>query len=740
MRALGFAPAIGKCAGLGKVGAGVNNLALRAAVWPLEWLLAARGQLFVWIPVLIGAGVGLWFAWPQEPALMHYALAATLALAGFGGLIFGHDLARPTFWALVCVPLGFGAAGLRAASVQAPMLEFHYYGPVTGRVVHIDRSQSDALRITLDGVILDNVPAAKTPRNVRISLQGATSPPEIGQVVMTTAHLDAPQGPTAPGAFDFRRMAFFQGLGALGYTRSPVLIWQAPEAGAQKIDRLRAYLSGAMNAAMPSQAGAFATGAMTGDRSAITQETVAALRDSNLAHLLAISGMNLAFLAGFVFMLVRYGVALAPSVALRVNAKKIAAILSLAVALFYWGLSGANISTTRAMLMISVMLGAVLLDRRAISMRAVAISAIVLLLVMPESLLDAGFQLSFAATAALVGGYGALDSAILRGRAPRWLMPIYVLVLTSFVAGLATAPYAAAHFNRFTDYGLLANVLTAWAMSVLMAGGVMAALLAPFGAAAPALWAMEMSGAWILAVAHWVAGLEGAVTAIPAPPAAVLPLITLGGIWVLVWRGQRRLAGVPVLLLALGIWVAAPRPDLLISADGRLAGVMGQGGRVLSHDKGAGFAAKTWLEDDGDLAAQAEAAARAGVLGPKGARSFALGPYRAVVLSGKELGLAFADACAAHDLVILPAAFDPAELGEIANAPVRGCLTIDRSILDNTGPLAGHLHKGQLILRPAHDRARIWDSPRPVLAPMILPAPKAAQLAQSAAQTSAASP
>lgn len=684
--------------------------------------MAARGQLFVWVPVFMGAGVGLWFALPYEPGLTHYTAAFALVLGGVLGIWHGADLGRPLFVALICAALGFVAAGLRGAVVSAPMLDFRYYGPVQGRVVQIDRSQSDALRITLDQVVLGDVAPARTPHYVRISLQGAPDAPDMGQVVMLTAHLSAPEGATEPGAFDFRRMAYFMQLGAVGYTRSPVLVWQPPAAGQQWIDRLRRDISAAMNAAMPSQAGAFATGAMTGDRSAITQDTVAALRDSNLAHLLAISGMNLAFLAGFVFMLIRYGVALVPPVALRVNAKKIAAVVALGVALFYWLLSGANVSTTRAMLMISVMLGAVLLDRRGISMRAVAISAIVLLAVQPESLLDPGFQLSFAATAALVGGYGALDRAIVQGRAPRWLMPVYALVLTSLVAGLATAPYAAAHFNRFTDYGLLANLATAWMMSVLMAGGVIAALLAPFGAEAPALWMMERAGEWILSVAHWVAGLEGAVTAIPAPSAAVLPLITLGGLWILVWQGQRRLLGLPVLALALGLWVMAQRPDLLISADGRVAGLMQPEGRALSHAKGAGFAVKTWLENDGDLAAQNMGAARVGFWGPKEARAFAIGPYNGVILSGKGVAAAYLAACAAYDIVILPAAFDPAQL-----APDKGtCLRLDRAIFDQSGVLAGQLVDGALILHPTRAAKRQWSGPRPSPAPLVLARAKSA--------------
>jgi competence protein ComEC len=108
-------------------------------------------------------------------------------------------------------------------------------------------------------------------------------------------------------------------------------------------------------------------------------------------------------------------------------------------------------------------------------------------------------------------------------------MPLFTLVLSSVVAGLATAPFAAAHFNRFTDYGLLANLLTVPMMSVLMAAGAMAALLAPFGLAMPALWLMELAARWILFVAHWVAGLDGAVTPIPAPGPWAVPLIAAAG-------------------------------------------------------------------------------------------------------------------------------------------------------------------------------------------------------------------
>ena len=678
-------------------------------LWPLQVLLEARGMLFPWIAVFIACGVGLWFALPFEPGLWFYAATVVLGIAAVLMRMYGPELLHPVVIIVACIVAGVLASGIRAHSVAAPMLEFRYYGPVQGRIVAIDRSQSDKLRLTLDRVVLRDVAVARLPLRVRVSVQGTEAVPEPGQVVMMTAFLSAPEGPSEPGGFDFRRMAFFDSLGAVGYTRSPVLLWEGPEPGAQVINRLRTRLSGAIMAAVPGDAGAFASGVMTGDRAGITQDTVAALRDSNLAHLLAISGMNMAFLTGFVFMLVRYGMALWPALALRVNAKKVAAVAGFGVALFYLLLSGANVATERAFLMVSVMLGAVLFDRRALTLRSVALAAVVLLLVQPESLAEPGFQLSFAATVVLIAGFGQLELRVVQGQMPRWVIPLFTLVLSSVLAGAATAPYAAAHFNRFTDYGLLANLLTVPVMSVLMAAGAVAALLAPLGLAAPAYWVMEISARWILFIAHWIAGLEGAVTPIAAPGPWVLPLITLGGIWVILWRGRVRWLGVLPTILGFVIWGMAARPVLLISGDGALAGLMGAEGRALSGARGAGFAAKSWLENDGDLAVQKVAAARAGFSGPRGARELQIEGWRIVMLTGKSAAAALAPACVAADLVVLAASVEPLPVPE-------GCLVIGRETLRDTGAIAVTADATALRLQPVRRVARIWAGPRPVRA------------------------
>jgi competence protein ComEC len=684
---------------------------------PLDALLAARGTLFPWVPVLMACGIGLWFAAAREPGVAAYAAAAAAGLAGAALGRLGAERWRPVGVALACVALGFLAAGLRSERVAAPVLEFRYYGPIEGRIVGIDRSQADRLRLTLDRVVLADVAPARVPRQVRVALHGPQGivDPVPGTRVMLTGHLAAPEGPVEPGGFDFRRMAWFRGLGAVGYTRTPVVLAAPPEDGAVPVTRLRLRIAEAVRAALPGEPGAFAAAILTGDRSGIGQPTLQDLRDSNLAHLLAISGLHMGLLTGFVFAALRTGLALVPPLALRVPTKKVAAALALVAAAFYLALSGGNVATERAFVMVAVMLGAILADRRALSLRSVAIAAVLILLVQPEALTEAGFQMSFAATVALVAGFAALRvgrSPDAPGRLPRALRPLGILFASSLLAGLATAPIAAAHFNRMAEYGLLANLLAVPLMgSVIIPAAVVAGLLAPLGLAAPALWCMEQGTRWILWVADRVAALEGAVTPVVAPAGWVLPVMALGALWLVLWRGWIRLAGLVPVAAALLLWSGPGRPALLVSADGGLVGVMGAGGRVLSAPRGNGFTAEVWLENDADPVAQAVAAGRPGFSGPRGDRRFAHGGIGFAQLSGKGAAARVPAACREAAVVILAARLE---------GPVpEGCTVIDRALLARTGALALSVAPpggaAPVVLHASDAAVRRW-SPRAVRA------------------------
>lgn len=663
-----------------------------------------RGHLFPWVAVFYAAGIGLYFALPAEPGALSWGLVSAFALALAGLLWLRPGGLAPI--ALLMVLLGLLAAGQRAASVTAPVLGFRYYGPVEGRIVGVDRSASDALRLTLDRVVLDDMRPARTPARVRVSLHGDQRflEPEPGRIIGLTAHLGPPGGPVEPGGFDFRRQAWFQGLGAVGYTRSPaVTLAPADPGGALWLWRLRMTLSAEIRETLPGAAGGVAAALIVGDRSGIPGDALEDLRASNLAHLLAISGLHMGLLTGFVFAALRMGLALHPALALRVDGKKIAAIVALVAGAVYLALSGGNVATERAFIMVAVMLVAVLVDRRALSLRSVAVAALVVLTLRPEALTGPGFQMSFAATTALVAVFGWLRGAgEAVPRLPRWTRGAAALVLSSAVAGAATAPIAAAHFNQVPHYGLLANLLSVPLMgAVIMPAAVLAAVLAPFGLHWVGLWLMDPPIRWILGVAERVASWDGALSFVPAPPPVALPLIAIGALFVILWRHPSRLAGLAPMVAALVLWLAVERPPLLVSESGGLVGLLTDAGRALSKPRGDGFAAGIWLENDGDPNLQDAAALRGGLEGEEGAREVTVGAAKVVHLTGRGARERVAEACRIADMVILSVE---------AEAPA-GCTLYDAAALRVTGSLAIWPEGEGVRVVTAAERsgARLWN-------------------------------
>lgn len=669
---------------------------MREPAWVETALWGQRGYLFPWAPVCVAAGIGVYFALRSEPGLVVYT-----AMAGF--VLFFSILAylRPGAFSPLAVALALMAggvclAGVRAHMVAAPTLGFRYYGPIEGRIVALDRSASDAPRMTLDRVVLRDV--RDVPARVRLSLHGPQTDLVPGQRVMTTGHLSPPQGPAEPGGFDFRRHAWFQSLGAVGYTRVAVLTAAPAEPGewAMRIFALRMAISARIRAHLPGDTGGFAAAVTTGDRSGIGQAPLAALRASNLAHLLAISGLHMGLLAGVVFSGLRIGLAWIPWIALRWPIRKVAAVGALLAAAGYLALSGGNVATERAFIMVAMALIAVLFDRRALSLRAVALAALIVLALRPEALLSPGFQMSFAATTALVAVFTALrglDSA----RLPKWVRPVSGLVLSSAVAGLATAPVAAAHFNALAPYGLVANLVSVPVMgTIVVPAAVIAACLAPFGLEGLPLQVMGLGLDWILAVATEVASWEGARRPVVAPGHAVLPMLAMGTLWIMLWQGRLRWAGAVPVVLAFGLWSQADRPVALVADTGGLVGVMTDQGRALSKPRGAGFVAGIWLENDGDLADQARAAAR----WPEGEgliRTMSLQGHALIHVPGKRAARVFTG-CAPGDIVIST---------ETLTAP---CEVFDLRRLDDTGSLS--IHPGpqglQVVTAREVSGQRIW--------------------------------
>lgn len=580
-----------------------------------EALEQERERWVLWLPVGLGLGISAYFSLPVEPPLWSgsAALAATLSL-GLAGR--RQPAALMAMIGLGAVALGFAAAQWRTVLAAAPMLT-ERMGPtgVSGRIVLVD-NYPEGDRVTLDLLRITGLGPEHTPETVRLNLRGRQPHLSPGDWIRVRGVLSPPSPPAAPGAFDFQRQSYFQRLGGVGFVMGPAeLIAKAPEDGLDGmwlvVERLRQNISDRVIEKLPGPRGAVALSLMNGDRSAIPLGLMEDVRDSGLAHLLSISGLHIGLVAGILFGAVRGALALAPFLALRHPIKKWAACIAVIGALAYSLVAGATVPTMRSFLMIGIVMTAVVLDRRGISMRMVAWAAVAIMLIRPESLLGASFQMSFAAVTALIAAYEFIrDRRRGREQPPRawWRYPLLGVggvALTTLIAGAATAPFALYHFNYFQAYGLAANLLAVPVTSLwVMPWAVVAFALMPLGLEGLALTPMGWGVEVIIRAATGVSSWPGAVSVLPSMPSYGLAAVVLGGAWLCLWRRRWRLWGGLCIGAGMATVFFVRPPDILIDERGKLLAVRtASDGLALSSMRTGGIIRQTWLRRAGQVEA-----------------------------------------------------------------------------------------------------------------------------------------
>lgn len=586
----------------------------------MERLLAERERWPLWLPVFLAAGIALYFALPSEPP--QWVGPLCLGLVGTAMAI----MRRQRLWVLLAVApfltaLGFGAAQMRTALVAAPILE-RPSGKVMveGVISEIEPMADSSERITLEQVAADL--DGPVPAKVRLRLKRATHF-GVGSRIRLSALLQPPPQPVMPGAFDFARHAWFLGLGAVGSgLGTPELL--TPAQSGHWLNRLRHTVFLRITLAIGGAAGGVAAALVTGQTTGIPQPVLNDYRDSGLAHLLSISGLHMSMVAGMAFFLLRGGLALIPAVALNYPIKKWAAAAALVLTGGYMLMAGAPIPAERAFLMTGLVLLAVMLDRSALSMRLVAWAAVTVLLLVPEALTGPSFQMSFAAVAALIATYEVAAKPLAQWRADhgqwyhRFGLYLVGVLLSTLVAGSATALYGAYHFNRFAVWSMLANLAAVPLTGLVVMPCALAALaLMPLGLEKLALIPMGWGVEAVNLVAGLVADLPGAAITVPVLPVWGLLLFTLGGLWLMIWRRIWRLWGVLAMVAGLSGFALDQPPDVLVDGRGYAFGLrmaddsllINRGGRILRDSWGrrAGpLSAQSWPKkgrsDDGLLA------------------------------------------------------------------------------------------------------------------------------------------
>lgn len=579
----------------------------RFRAWLADQVAAQSDRWRLWAPVAFGGGCAAYFALKTEPSLWPLLLAAVVTVGAWLGAK-RRGLSRRWILPLLmlaCLACGLAAAKTRTLIVAEPVAPAMSEPTVIeGWVVDVDSRGERGARVVIAPVRVRGLAPEQTPTRLRATVRGAPPPP--GAPVRLFAILNPPPAPAAPGAYDFGRNAWFQGLGgsafALGETRPAVLPdppWRL--ALEMKVNAARFRLAQAIVARLGERTGGVAAAMTTGHETWIMPEDVQTMRDSGLAHILSISGLHMAIVGGFVFFAVRLGVALVPWLALRMSGKKVAAWAGLIAVGTYLIVSGAPPPAERAAITASIAFLAILLDRQAISMHALAVAAFAVLILQPEAVVTPGFQMSFAATAALVALAEAWPPRTREISAP-WPIVwsqriggwIVIAVAASLVAGLATGPFAMQHFNRTAVYGLAANLMTAPVADFIMLPALaVGAALEPLGLGAPFLWLAGVGVDLMLAIGGWVASLPGAVRTAPSAPAAALPIAFLGVLFLCLWKGRLRWLGLPFALAVL-MWPRATAPDLWIGDGGTNAAFRGEHAAVVVRPGVRQFAVDLW--------------------------------------------------------------------------------------------------------------------------------------------------
>src|SRR5437868_7955278 len=578
------------------------------------WLRAeaGAGRLLPWVPVAFGCGIALYFSADHEPVLWVVATTAIALLLG-AALLRRSRLFAPAIM-IAAVAAGFAVATWKTARIAHPVLAKSLYSVSLSGFVEARDIRERTDRFVLRATAMEAQRSDVRLERVRLSVRKGTAP-EVGSFVQLKARLMPPLAPVRPGSYDFSRDMFFQGIGASGFVMGAIKAADPPASGgfslryAAFMQGLRDAIDARIRATLDGDNRAIATALLTGRRDAITTPVNDAMFISGLGHVLSISGYHMAVVAGVVFFAVRALLALIPGLAAGFAIKKWSAAAALVAAAFYLLLSGAEVATQRSFFMTAVVLIAVMVDRRAITFRTLAVAALIVLVIAPEALVHPSFQMSFAATLGLVAlvqigmpkMFAAPDHSA-TARVALWGgREVMMLLLASLVAGLATTPYAAFHFHRVTPYGVLANLAAMPVVSALvMPAGLLGLVAMPFGFDG-VFWAIMGFGIdWMIAVTQWVAALPGAVGRMAAFGTGPLIAASIGIILLGLLRSPLRWSGVVVLAIAIVWGVRTPQPDILISADGRHVGVRGQDSRLhlMRTAKGVvkdAFLVREWL-------------------------------------------------------------------------------------------------------------------------------------------------
>lgn len=560
-------------------------------------------RLFLVWPYAAIVGLIVSLATPEQPQPW------VLGLVG-GAIGIGLLLARKRMTAFRALTLlgafwvGFSLLAVHAALFGTSMLARPAYGTYEMRVDEIVSEVDSGMRAIVSDVTPTGTARTVPMRRARIVI--ADAPPLApGDIIRAPVRFYAVPGPVVPNGFDTQFHAFFDGVGAYGNATGAVVRVSTGSNSAPEriIDGVRRGIAARIDADLEQPSAGIARALITGDQSAVSTEARETMAAAGLAHVLSVSGLHLTIVAGLVLVTLRGGLALVGGIHRFVSVKRLAAVGAVVAALVYFAISGGNVAALRSTIMLVLVLGAIVFGRRALTMRNVAIAALIVIATDPASVFRPSFQLSFAAVVALIGAWelmrppeGREQSVLQRTGGYLW-----GIVLTSFIAGAATLLFSVYHFQQTSPLGVLGNLFSLPLVGfVMMPSAVLATLAMPFGWESPFLAIMGWSIDRMLDLGGLVAGWSAGLDASPllTPVALLLGLVAL--VWFTFFSSWHRLLAPALLLPAVLLFALDDPPDVLIADTTLAVALRGDARLQLVAGKGNSFAVDVWRETYGE--------------------------------------------------------------------------------------------------------------------------------------------
>ncbi|KPH63374.1 ComEC/Rec2 family competence protein [Novosphingobium sp. ST904] len=563
----------------------------------------ARGP---WLTVAFGTGITAWFFLPTAEEWVTLCVVcvavALFALYCLQGATRMPYIRQAMIACSLLVMAGCLVVWARSETVGQPAIARPLFGTFTARVLAIEEQPA----LKRDRRILAlREPGTGRPIKVRVNLPASARAPALstGAIIRFRGRLMPPAPPMLPGAYDFARAAWFAGISATGAVLSPVEVL-SPGAGDDWLGEQRMRLSRHIAASLEGSAGGIASALVTGDMGGIGKAEAQAMRDAGLAHLLSISGLHVSAVVGAVYILALRLLALSPALALRVRLPVLASASGALAGVGYTLLSGSQVPTIRSCVSALLVLAALAMGREALSMRLLAAAAFIVLLIWPESIVGASFQMSFAAVVVLIAlgnavpirhWFSARDEAL-----PfKALRSLSLILVTGVAIELALMPIGLYHFHRAGLYGSIANVVAIPLTTFLVMPLVGAALLFDIvGAGSPVWWLAGIAIDLLIGLARFIASRPGAVSMAPTMGGWQFLLFVTGGLWLGLWHGKARLWGLlPVASGFIGLLLLTP-PDIVVSGDGRQVALIDGPGRrlVMLRDSSSDYVLDNLME------------------------------------------------------------------------------------------------------------------------------------------------